>query len=353
MTDNRIDTAQMHFWVVEATIDLPVCFKMDADRSTAGIYISLGGEDPDGFVQIRPLDQERANSSVFWSASKPIVYECRALVRAPEAPSALMRGSQLFEHLADRLTLLVGYPVRVLTIGFVYDEDMLRQCMAGEILEYVATTGGESSFRTQLPKNTHWQQHLLIPPEAALEAMRWFRRGMTASLKMDQYLFYYIALESIARHVPGVTRGPRRNSRGEEEEGLESQESAAIRYLISRYPSFPPNARRVLADIRARIAHGNTDLRTLELASANLIAEQQLGSDGIALVSVIEPASFNVLEPSPVNCLAPLLRAAYSPEENPVKRWDGLLSDAFVWYLENAGCLEPQVQGVVAQEDDF
>ena len=340
MNDDRIDATKMHLWVVEATVDLPACLKMDANRSPTAIYVSLGGEDPDGFVEMRPLDQERANSSVFWSAREPIAYECRALVRTPGAPYALMRGRELFEHLADRLTLLVGYPVRVLTVGYTYDEDMLKQCIAGEILEYDATTGGEESFRTQLPKNAHWQQ-LLIPPKSALEAIRWFRHGMTVSRKVDQYLCYYIALESIAKHVPGVTRGPRHNSKGEKKPGLETQENAAIRYLISRHPSLPPDAKKTLATIRARIAHGNADLQTLDLASANLPALQRLAADGIALVYGLDPTLFNVLRPSPIEFLAPLLRASYSPEHDPAKRWGGLLSDAFARYLEEAGRLGP------------
>jgi hypothetical protein len=117
---------------------------------------------------MRPANPERATSSVFWSQKEPISYDSRALVRAPAAPLALMRGIELFEHLADRLTLLTGYPVRVLAIGFTYDEDMLRQCIAGELQEYDATTSGEETFRTQPPKNAHFQQ-LLNPPESALE----------------------------------------------------------------------------------------------------------------------------------------------------------------------------------------
>ena len=327
--------SNMHLWVVEATVDLPVWLKTDTSGALAVMYVSLGGEDPDGFVEMRSVDAERATRSVFWSAQEPIAYDCRALVRAPEAALALMRGKELFEHLADRLTLLTGYPVRVLNVGFTYDEDMLRQCISGEIREYVATTGGEECFRTQLPKNTHFQQ-LLIPPESAFEAIRWFRRGMTVTRRVDQYLFYYIALESIAKHIPGVTRGPRHNSEGEEQPGLETHENAAMRYLISRYPSLPQESKKTLTTIRARIAHGNADIETLELASANLPTLQRLAADGIALVYGVNPALFNVLAPSPVNFLSPLLRAQYSAEEDPAKRWGGLLSDTFDRYLEAA-----------------
>jgi hypothetical protein len=341
MADAAFADSKMHLWVVEATADLPVCLKADTSRSLSAMYVSLGGVDPDGFVEMRPIDAERATSSVFWSAQEPIAYECRALVRAPEAALALMRGKELFEHLADRLTLLTGYPVRTLNVGYTYDEDMLRQCISGEIREYDATTGGQECFKTQLPKNAHFQQ-LLIPPKSALEAIRWFRRGMTATMQVDQYLFYYIALESIAKHVPGVARGPRRNSKGEEQPGLETHENAAIRYLISRHSSLPPKAKNTLATIRARIAHGNADLETLELASANLPALQRLVADGIALVYGVDPARFNVLTPSPVKFLAPLLRAQYSPEEDPRKRWGGLLSDAFARYMEAAKVAAPQ-----------
>jgi len=265
----------------------------------------------------------------------------RALVRAPEAASALMRGKELFEHLADRLTLLTGYPVRVLTVEYTYDEDMLRQCISGETREYDATTGGEECFRTQLPKNPHFQQ-LLIPPESALEAIRWFRRAMTATRRIDQYLFYYIALESIAKHVPGVTRGPRRDSKGEEQRELETQENAAIRYLISRHTNLLPEAKKTLATIRARIAHGNADLATLELANANLPVLQRLAADGIALVYGVDPTRFNFLAPSPVKLLAPLLRAQYSAEEDPAKRWGTLLSDEFARYLRAAKVVSDQ-----------
>lgn len=336
VAESESDVSRMHLWVAEATLDVPVHLPGDTSRSLAAMYISLGGEDPDGFVQMRPIDVHRATNSVFWSAREPITHECRALLRAPNAALALMRGKELFEHLADRLTLFTGYPVRVLTVGFTYDEDMLRQCIAGEIREYDATTGGEECFSTQPPKNAHLQQ-LLIPPKAALEAIRWFRRAMSENRRVDQYLFLYIALESIARYVPGVTRGPRRDGGGTAAQGhLESQENAAIRYLISRHPSLPETANKTLRSIRARIAHGSTDLKTLELAHANLPVLQRLVADGIALVYGVDPGQFNVLEPSPIRFLAPICRAQYSAEENPAKRWGDLLSDAFNWYLDAA-----------------
>lgn len=266
------------------------------------------------------------------------MHECRAAVRAPDAVPALLRGKELFEHVADRLTLLTGYPVRVLSVGMTYDEDMLRQCIAGEISEYNATTGGDDSFRIQLPKNANLPQ-LLIPPQSALEAIRWFRHGMTSTRRVDQYLSYYIALESIAKHVPGIARGPRHSSDGEEGGGLETQENAAIKYLISRHPQLPTGARSVLATTRARIAHGNADIQTLQLASANLPLLQRLAADGIALVFGIDPGQLNVLQPSPVEFIAPILRAQYSPQHDPSKRWGGLLSDAFITYLERAKLL--------------
>jgi hypothetical protein len=246
-----------------------------------------------------------------------------------------MRGKELFEHLADRLTLLFGYPVRVVAVGFTYDEDLLRRCISGEMSEYDATTGGEECFRTQLPKNARFQR-LLLPPADALEAIRWFRRAMSADRQVDQYLFYYMGLESIAKHIPGVTRGPRRDASGAEVPGLETPENAAIRYLIARHSGLPSEAKKTLATIRARIAHGNADLGTLELASANLPLLQRLVADGIALVCGVEPAQFGVLQPSPIRFLAPLLRGTYSVDENPVKKWGDLLSDAFGRYLEAA-----------------
>jgi hypothetical protein len=287
------------------------------------------------FVQMRPVDFQRATSSVFWSAQEPITYECRAIVRAPNSALALMRGRELFEHVADRLTLLTGYPVRVVTVGFTYNEDMLRRCIVGEISDYDATSGGEECFRTQPPKNGNLQQ-LLIPPAVALEAIRWFRRAMSEPRRVEKYLFLYIALESIAKHVPGVTRGPRRDGEGAEVEGLETQENAAIKYLLSRHPSLPPGAKKTLATVRARIAHGNADLETLELAAANVTILQRLVADGIALVYGVDPSQFNVLAPSPVRFLAPVLQAHYSVQENPANRWGDLLSDAFTKYLEGA-----------------
>jgi len=324
-----------HVWVVEATVDFPVHLNVDVNAPLAALYLSLGGDDLDGFVQMRPLENVRATSSVWWSLKEPVVYECRAAVRAPDAAPALLRGKELFEHVADRLTLLVGYPVRVLSVGVTYNEDMLRQCIAGELSEYDATTGGDDSFRTQLPKNAHLSQ-LLSPPQSALEAIRWFRHGMTSTRRVDQYLCYYIALESIAKHVPGVTRGPRRSSDGDEEAGLETQENAAIKYLISRHSHLPADARKILASIRARIAHGNADIQTLELASANLRLLQRLAADGIALVFGIDPGRLNVLQPSPIEFIAPIMRAQYSPEHDPSKRWGSLLSDAFATYLERS-----------------
>jgi hypothetical protein len=199
--------------------------------------------------------------------------------------------------------------------------------------EFDATSGGQEYFRTQPAKNAHLQR-LLIPPEQALEAIRWFRRAMAAATRVEQYLFFYIALESIAKHVPGVSRSARRDGEGIETDGLESQENAAIKHLLSRRLGLSPTAKKTLATIRARIAHGNADLETLELAHANLPVLQRLVLDGIALVYGIEPEHLNALAPSPIKLLAPMGRARYSPDDHPAKRWGQLLTDSFARYLE-------------------
>ena len=327
-----VDKTEMHLWVVEAVIDIPVY-----PIGPSFIFpASFGDKDPDGFIQMRPIDLKRANSSVLWSVSKPVAYECRALVRVPEIHYAIERGWELFERLADRLTLLVGYPVRVITIKNAYDEDKLKECIDGRSTEYPYAAGcGEQCLPTQQPMNAHLGE-LLNPPKSAFEAIRWFRQGMTASRKVDQYVYYYIALESIAKHVPGVTREHKHNSNGDEVNGLESQDNAGRRYLISRYPSLPPDTKGTLADIRGRIVHGNSDTKTLDLASANLPLLQRLVADGIALVYGLDPASFNVLQPNPIELVVPCIQASYSPDEDPTKRWGGLLSDDFARYLEGA-----------------
>lgn len=312
-------------WVVEAILDIPVQFP----STITTLVVNLGSEDPDGFVQLRPMDQERATKSVFWTASQPISYECRAMVRASSEFYALLRGTELYEHVADRLTLLFGYPIRALSVGFVYNEDDLKLCIAGTAAEFRATTGGEPAFKTQLPKNS--SEQLMRPPPTALEAIRWFRHALIAARRIDQYLYYYIALESIAKHVPGVTRQPRPDKPSE----LETQESAAIRYLLGRR-SIPPDGRRTLAKIRARIAHGSTDAETLELASSNLRLLQKITADGIALVYGVEPDSLNVLPPTPVEFIAPIGRATFGPNDNPAAKWGGLLSDQFAEYLSKA-----------------
>lgn len=322
-------------------MNLPVCLKSADESAVSLITVSLGGGDRDGFVQLLPVDPVRASNSIFWEKSNPVVHDCRALVRSPDAPHALLRGMELYEHLADRLTLLFGYPIQVLTVGFVYNEDMLKRCIAGEISEYAVTTSGESTFRTQPPKNAHLGV-LLAPPQAALEAIRWFRHAMVSPRKIEQYLYYYIALESIAKHIPGVTRGPRYSSSGDKIEGKkESAESAGIRHLVSRYPNFPSNAKQILAEVRGRIAHGNTDVSTLDLVKKNLPALQRLVADGIALVYGIEPSSFNVQAPNPIDLIAPMGRAKYSPDSNPCSKWGGLLSDAFDQYIESMKRFRP------------
>lgn len=334
MTESTAPPQAMSLWVVEGTVDFPVQLKMQTPKRVAHMFVNLAGEDPDGFVQMRPLDRNRAMSSVFWSSSHRIIYECRALVRAPEVGLALMRGTELYEHVADRLTLLSGYPVEVVAVGFIYNEDLLRRCIAGEIREYEATTGGEQAFRTQLPRNAHLPS-LMMPPPVALEALRWFRHAMLATRTLDQYLFYHIALESIAEHVPGVERGPRRNPDGQEEEGLESQVAAAIKFLLQRR-NLPLEGRRTLATIRARIAHGNTDSETFQIAHANMRVIQRLAADGIAMVYGINPEALAVMEPSPVQFMAPILRAQYSAQDDPTSRWGGLLSDAHCKYVADA-----------------
>ena len=324
-------TGPLEPWVVEGTIDFPVELRMDTGKTPAAILISLGGEDPDGFMQLRPQNVERASASVWWTASERVAYDCRGLVRAPNPAAALHRGRELFEHVADRLTFLGGYPVEVLSVGMVYNEGQLKQCIAGHASEFDATTGGEASFRTKPAKNAHLLQ-LLTPPAAALEAMRWFRHAMLSARTLDQFLYYHTSLESIAKHVPGVTRGPRRDAQGKEEKGLESIEAAAIKHLLQRR-NLPLEGRRTIATIRARIAHGNTDLDTIMMAHANMRAVQRLAADAIALVFGIVPDLLRVFEPSPVLFMAPILKAKYLHDDNPATRWGSLLSDEFAKYM--------------------
>ncbi len=334
MTNPVADKMKMHLWVVEAILDIPVQFLNDGKESF--IYLNLGGDDPDGFVQMRPIDKERAGRSDWWSQREPIEFECRALVRAKDEMFALLRGKELYEHAADRLTLLTGYPVRVIAVGMVYDEDELKDCITGNATEYSATTGGEEVVKTQLPKNAKFPS-LVMPPKSALAAIRWFRRGMIATLKTEQYLFYFFALESIAKHVPDVTRGPKRKPNGKLDKGLESQESAAIKKLLSRHKDMPTNARQFLAKIRARIAHGNLDIQTLQQASDNCHVVQRLALDGIALVYGLDPSYVNVLQSAPFDHLTPIMKAPYSVEDDPINRWGGgLLSDLFSEYHKNA-----------------
>jgi hypothetical protein len=314
-------------WIVHGKIDIPVHFP-----ATERLYVNLGGNDIDGFVELRPLDPQRASTSVFWTASEPLAYEFRSGIRATDGGSALLRGMEFAEHLADRLTLLTGYPVRPLSVGFAYNETQLKDCIAGERAEYDWTTGGEQAFRTQPPKNGTLVQ-VLAPPEYALEAIRWFRHAMSLSRAPDQFLAYYIAIESIARHVPGVPRQPSTCTKCGEEFGAERWETAALRYLISRHPQLPTDAAKTLAKIRARIAHGSTDYETLDLASANLPALQRLSADGIALALGIDPNSFNFLGPSPVKLLAPIGDVNYSSEKNPTTDWGDLLSNKFAVFM--------------------
>lgn len=330
--DTQENSATADLWVVHGKIDIPVYLPVPADEKMERLYVNLGGNDLDGFVELRPLDQQRSSTSVFWTASAPLAYEFRAGVKAPNSGGALLRGMELAEHLADRLTLLTGHPVRPLSIGFVYNELQLKACIAGERAEYDWTTGGEETFRTQPPKNGSLLQ-VLAPPEYALEAIRWFRHAMSSSRAPDQFLMYYIAIESIAKHVPGVPRQPSTCTKCGEEFGTERWETATLRYLISRHPQLPADAGKTLAKIRARIAHGSTDYETLDLASANLPALQRLSADGIALALGIDPNSFNFLAPSPIKHLAPFGHASYSPEEDPTNEWGNLLSNKFTIFM--------------------
>ncbi|MBT9611742.1 MAG: hypothetical protein IV108_00580 [Burkholderiales bacterium] len=318
------DPQSWPLWVVEGIIDFPVKLPVNSTGSpVAQLVLSLGGEDPDGFMQLRPHDRDRLVQASWWSTTERWAYDCRGLVRAPDAFAALTRGSELYEHVADRLTLWSGYPVQVLGVRFTYNENMLRRCAAGELTEYDSTTGGDYTFRVNPPKNLN-NAALFTPPPVALEAIRWLRHAMLASRTLDQFLFYYIALESIAKYVPSVVRGPRRDAQGNETEGLESQEAAAIKHLLQRR-GLTPDGRRVLAEIRARIAHGNTDWATILVAHNNMATVQLLAADGIALVYGIDPATLLIMQPSPVLTLAPELSAQYSAQDNPTVSWGGLL----------------------------
>jgi hypothetical protein len=323
-------------WIAEAVLDLPCQLPSDSSRTTDSLYVSLGGAGIDGFVQLRPQDVARSTSSVFWASSAPLLFDCRAAVVAMDGAIALLRAQALYEHVADRLTLFTGYPARILSSGFTYNEDQLIQCIAGNRAEYEATTGGEDAFQTGPIKNPQLAQ-VLHPPEVALEAIRWFRHAMSQPRPIDQFLSYYIALESISRHVPGVERAPRRAADGSELEGEESLESAGVRHLAARHPTLPPNTRQELARIRARIAHGSTNPEVLHLAFANLSLVQRLAADGIALVVGVPPEDLQILQPKFASFIAPLMHGQYEEGNHPIKRWGKPLTQTFREYLTAAG----------------
>ncbi len=338
--DSPFDPQSWPLWVVEGTIDFPTRLPVSSTGSPcAQLVLCLGGEDADGFVQLRAHDRDQLAQASWWSANEHWVYDCRGLVRAPQALSALMRGSELYEHAADRLTLWSGYPVQVLSVGFTYNEDMLRKCAAGELTEYDSTSGGEYTFRVNPPKNID-SDSFFAPPAVALEAIRWFRHAMLAKRTLEQFLYYYIALESISRHVPGVSRVPRQDAEGNELEDLETEEAAAIKHLLRRR-GLPLDGRPVLAKIRGRIAHGNSDWPTIMAAHNNMAALQRLAADGIALVYGLDPVKLQVMQPSPVFTLAHSLRVPYSAEDNPTVSWGGFLSDTQADYVARAKQLIP------------
>lgn len=330
--ENTGSESVLSTWIAEAVLDIPCQLPSDLQQKTDFLCISFGGSNIDGFVQLRPQDFERATNSVFWSASHPLLFDCRVVVRAADGAIALLRAQALYEHVADRLTLLTGYPARIVSSGITYNEDELVQCIAGNRNEYEVTTGGEIAFRTGPIKNAQLS-HVLNPPEVALEAIRWFRHAMNQQRPIDQFLSYYIALESISRHVPDVKRGPRRAADGSELEGEESAESAGIRHLVSRHPALPPNTRRDLAQIRAQIAHGSTNPKVLDLAFVNLPLVQRLAADGLALVIGVQPEQFQVLRPSFVAFIVPLVHGLYKEDNHPIIRWGKPLTQVFHEYL--------------------
>jgi hypothetical protein len=222
-----------------------------------------------------------------------------------------MRGRELVEQIVDRLTLFSGFPVRLLSIGIVYNEDQLRECVAGARTEYEATTGGELGFRTGPCKNAHLPQ-LLLPPPKIVHSMRWFRIAMTSARPVDQFVCYYIALEGLLEHIPGVPSP--------------HDDSAAIELLLRRR-SLPIKARRRLYEIRSRLMHGDPDPKFVALAEANLPAVQRLTVDAFALILGVDPNQIAILQPF-VGPILPIMHATYEPASNPATPWGGLLSDA-------------------------
>jgi len=314
-------------WVVEAQVDFPVLLPSRTGTTLSTLSIPIHGNRPDGFVQLKPKDGLDPTAVRWWSKSEQSLFDCRVLVTAANGIFALTQGMELLERLADRLAFYCGRHAEVVSIGFAYDEDSLKACIAGTRTEFDATSGGEPCFRVEEAKNSHLPQ-LLMPPEQANDACRWFRLGMSATRTLDQYLYYYIALESIAESVPNVTAGPRRDAAGTECGGLESQQAAAIKMLL-QLRGLTPDRRQELASIRARIAHGATDTRTFERARANVSLVQRVAADGIALVCGVPPTALQVLAPTPELFVAPMLSAHFDAADNPSTRWNGLLSDAF------------------------
>src|SRR4029453_4561794 len=114
-------------WVLEGVMDAPIMLPrpeigLNQGKTVRGLFFDFSNGDGDGLVELHAADIARANTPSWWSKDAPVLFDfpCRVVAAAPRI--AWLRANGFPEQVLDRLTILAGAPVTLVSRSGLYNE---------------------------------------------------------------------------------------------------------------------------------------------------------------------------------------------------------------------------------------
>jgi hypothetical protein len=321
-----------HLWVLEGVMDAPIVLPRpetgpSQGKDVRGFSIDFGNGDGDGFVEMHAVDVARANNSVWWSKDEPVLFDFRCSVVAAEPFVAWLRANDFLEQVLDRLTVLAGVPVTLVSLSSLYNETELIECKAGTRSSFRFQVGGRPTSKTGPVRNLHLLQHLR-PSDRAKLAMRWFRKALTFDREEDQFLAFFVALEVISDDIkaPALVQPTCKNCGAEVNSFTSHLEG--VKEVIRQHSEMPKRVFDRLRKVRGKIAHGELSHPLTAEVRDYLPFIERLAAEAIAISLGADPKTVQVRGGIRMYEGVIVGQVDFTPDQNPHMRWKRSIREA-------------------------
>jgi hypothetical protein len=312
-------------WVLEGVMDAPIMLPrpeigLNQGKTVRGLFFDFSNGDGDGLVELHAADIARANTPSWWSKDAPVLFDFRCSVVAADPRIAWLRANDFTEQVLDRLTILAGAPVTLVSRSGLYNETELNACKTGSRTSFRFQTGGIPACTTAPLRNLHLVQHLR-PSDRAKLAMRWFRKAQTFDKEEDQYLAFFIALEVISDDIkPAAVVTPKCKNCGAEVNSFTSH-FGGVKEVVNRHADLPKKMFDRLRRVRGEIAHGALSQKLTAEVREYLPLIERLGAEAIAISLGSDPTTVQVRGGIRLYDGFVFGEVDFNPETNPHTRW--------------------------------